>query len=87
MVVIMKNSVGSFEAKTHFTQLIERASKGEEIIITKREKPIAKIVPLEKIPTLKTQQAIERLKSLANELKLGVFDWTEWQKYRDIGRK
>jgi prevent-host-death family protein len=36
--------VGSFDAKTHFSELIDQAEKGEDIIITRRGKPVAKIV-------------------------------------------
>jgi prevent-host-death family protein len=38
-------SVGTFEAKTHLTQLLERVSKGERIMITNRGKPVAMLVP------------------------------------------
>ena len=38
-------TVGSFEAKTHLPQLLERAAKGEEFTITKRGKPVARLVP------------------------------------------
>jgi prevent-host-death family protein len=38
-------SVGSFEAKTHLSQLLERVARGEEFTITKHGKPIAKLVP------------------------------------------
>jgi prevent-host-death family protein len=41
-------SVGAFEAKTKFSELLERASQGEEITITKHEKPVARLVPFEK---------------------------------------
>ncbi len=34
------------EAKTHFSQLLERAHAGEEIIIAKAGKPYAKLVPV-----------------------------------------
>jgi len=34
-----------FEAKTHFSKLVERAEKGEEIIIGRSGKPVAKLVP------------------------------------------
>ncbi len=34
-------------AKTHFSQLLERAHAGEEIIIAKAGKPYARLVPLE----------------------------------------
>ena len=40
-------SVGTFEAKTHLTQLLERVSKGERIMITNRGKPVAMLVPPE----------------------------------------
>lgn len=34
------------EAKTHLLDLIEAAGKGEEIVITKDNHPIAKLVPI-----------------------------------------
>jgi prevent-host-death family protein len=37
--------VGAFEAKTHFSQLLERVAKGEEITITKHDVPVARLVP------------------------------------------
>jgi prevent-host-death family protein len=39
--------VGTFEAKTHLTQLLERVAKGERIVITTRGKPVAMLVPTE----------------------------------------
>lgn len=38
-------SVGSFEAKTHLPQLLERVARGEEFTITKHGKPVARLVP------------------------------------------
>jgi prevent-host-death family protein len=40
----MVESVGTFEAKTHLTRLIERVAKGERILITNRGKPVAMLV-------------------------------------------
>lgn len=37
--------VGSYEAKTHLPQLLERVAKGEQITITKHGVPIAKLIP------------------------------------------
>lgn len=39
-------TVGSFEAKTHFAQLLERVAKGEKITITKRGVPVAVLQPV-----------------------------------------
>jgi prevent-host-death family protein len=33
------------EAKTHLSKLVQRAAQGEEIIIAKAGKPLAKLVP------------------------------------------
>ena len=38
-------SVGTFEAKTHLTRLLERVSRGERIVITNRGKAVAMLVP------------------------------------------
>jgi prevent-host-death family protein len=40
--------VGAFQAKTHFSQLLERIAKGEEITITKHDRPVARLVPAER---------------------------------------
>ena len=40
-------SVGSFQAKTHLPQLLDRVANGERIMITKRGKPVAMLVPAE----------------------------------------
>jgi prevent-host-death family protein len=41
-------------AQTHLSSLVEEAAAGEEIIITKAGKPVARIVPLEKPDVWKT---------------------------------
>ena len=38
-------SIGAFDAKTKFSELLERVRRGEEITITKHEKPVARLVP------------------------------------------
>ncbi len=37
--------VQSFEAKTHFAQLLDEVERGEGIVITRNGKPIARLVP------------------------------------------
>ncbi len=39
-------TVGSFEAKTHFSALLERVAKGETITITRHGVPVARMVPV-----------------------------------------
>lgn len=42
----MSTTVNLYEAKTHLSQLVERAAAGEEIIIAKAGKARARLVPL-----------------------------------------
>lgn len=37
--------VTAFEAKTRFGELLERVAKGEEVVITRHDKPVARLVP------------------------------------------
>lgn len=39
--------VGIHEAKTHFSQLINKALAGEEVIIRKGQTPVVRLVPVE----------------------------------------
>lgn len=41
-------SVNLHEAKTHLSELVGAAAAGEEIVIAKAGKPLARLVPLEK---------------------------------------
>lgn len=45
----MEHQINIHEAKTQMSKLVERAQGGEEIIIAKAGKPVARIVPLEKV--------------------------------------
>jgi prevent-host-death family protein len=39
------HEVGAFEAKNRLGALLDRVEQGEEIVITRRGKPVAKLVP------------------------------------------
>ena len=41
----MAARVGMHEAKTHLSQLVERALAGEEIVLTRRGEPAVRLVP------------------------------------------
>ena len=42
----MSKPVNIHAAKTHFSRLVERAAKGEEIVIARAGRPVARLVPL-----------------------------------------
>jgi prevent-host-death family protein len=43
-------SVGLFEAKSHFSALIHDVENGESVVVTKKGKPVARIIPFEEPP-------------------------------------
>lgn len=42
----MAKPVNIHAAKTHFSRLVERAANGEEIVISRAGKPVARLMPL-----------------------------------------
>lgn len=76
--------VGSFEAKTHLSSLLAKVARGEEVLITKRGKPMARLVPAGRADRAEVAEAIRELRSLDDGLRLGGLDWKE---LRDEGRK
>lgn len=72
MALEPKSSVGAYEAKTHFSELLDRAAAGEEIIITKHGHPVAKLVPVQPQKSVAERRAaIEKWKSQSKGLSLG----------------
>jgi prevent-host-death family protein len=71
-------TVGSFEAKTHLPQLLERAAKGEEFTITKHGKPVARLVPpLAAKSAPDVRRAVEAMKQFRKGRTLGGLSFRE----------
>ena len=65
-------SVGLFEAKTHLSELVARAEQGEEVIITRHNRPVAKIVPIaeaQQFDRAGRQAAVAKLEALREGLR------------------
>jgi prevent-host-death family protein len=58
------DSIGLFEAKTHLSELIARAERGEEVIITRHNKPVAKLVPIGRAVADSSQRRLAALDAL-----------------------
>lgn len=50
----MTYKVNIHDAKTHLSKLLERVMSGEEIVITKAGKPIARLIPYSPEPAPRT---------------------------------
>ncbi|MFZ0887429.1 MAG: type II toxin-antitoxin system prevent-host-death family antitoxin [Candidatus Binataceae bacterium] len=79
--------IGAFEAKTKLSTLLDWVERGEEVVITRRGKAVARMIPATPgIDRERARAAAQRIRERAEKLKLGRFDWAEWKAYRDEGR-
>jgi prevent-host-death family protein len=71
-------TVGSFEAKTHLSQLLERVANGEEFLITRHGKPVARLMPPMAARTAPdVRDAVEAMKQFRKGRKLSVLSIRE----------
>ena len=57
----MAQQIGTFEAKTNFSKIISNVEQGNDFIVTKRGKAVARIIPFEKQPEMTFKEAVEQL--------------------------
>lgn len=46
----MATQMNIYEAKSHLSQLVDQAVAGEEVVIARAGKPVARLVPIERPP-------------------------------------
>ena len=61
-------TVTAFEAKTRFGELLERVGRGEEIVITRHDKVVARIVPEGTRSLEQVRQAVDDLHRLRQDI-------------------
>lgn len=77
-------TVGAFEAKTHFSALLEKVAAGEEVVITKHGKPVARLVNATAVDQADVDDAVAQLRRLRKKTTLGGLSWKQ---LRDEGRR
>ena len=61
--------VTAFEAKTRFGELLDRVSRGEEVVITRHDRAVARLVP-EGAPRLdEVRRAVSGLRELQDRIR------------------
>jgi prevent-host-death family protein len=55
-------TVGAYEAKTHLASLLNQVARGREVVITKRERPVARLVPIN-APRVKREDVFRRIRA------------------------
>jgi prevent-host-death family protein len=60
--------VTAFEAKTRFGELLNRVAEGEEVVITRHDKPVARLVPEGSRRLDDVRRAVEGLRELQQRI-------------------
>jgi len=61
--------VTAFEAKTRFGELLDRVADGEEVVITRHDKPVARLVPEGAQPLDEVRRAVDGLRALQERIR------------------
>ena len=78
---------GAFEAKNRLGALLDRVEAGEEVLITRHGRPVARLIPSGRADKQAiARQAVERILERAKLLTGPKISWEEWKSYRDEGR-
>ena len=63
-------SVGAFEAKNKFSELLLRVGRGAEVTITKHDRPVAMLVPVSASAAADRKRATAELRALRKHYSL-----------------
>jgi len=77
-------TVGISEAMNGLSTLLDRVALGEEVVITKHGKPVARLIPASTESRERVDEAIANLKTLRRGTTL---DGLSWKELRNEGRR
>jgi len=79
--------IGAFAAKNTLGSLLDEVERGEEVVITRHGRPVARLVPLSaRAGRSQALAAMERIRARAAGLGLGRLSWEALKADRDAGR-
>ena len=77
--------IGAFEAKTHLSKLLDQVAAGETVLITKRGRPTAMLVPADSRDRKAAVEAARSLRALRTRIRGATV--CEILSMRDEGRR
>ena len=77
-------TIGVHEARSRLSRLLDRVAEGEQIVITRRGRPSARLVSAALVDRRRITDAFESLKSRRQAPTLGS---SRWKELRDAGRR
>lgn len=79
--------VGAFEAKNTLGALLDRVEQGEEVVITRHGKPVARLAPCSAtVDRDGAKAALDRIRVRARTQVSGSVPWETLKADRDAGR-
>lgn len=79
--------IGAFEAKNTLGTLLDRVEEGEEIVITRHGRRVARLAPYRQgVSRPEAHEAVKRIRTRAAVLRPGGFSWEDLKADRDRGR-
>ena len=86
MKVILDRNCG-VEAKNKLSWLLDRVEQGEEIVITRQGRPVARMVPANAgVDRGEARAVAQRMRDRARQSRLGAYDWETLKADRDTPR-
>jgi len=85
-------TVTAFEAKTRFGRLLERVANGEEVVITRHDKPVARLIPEGRPSIESVREAVSKIRDFRKKLTerskgKKALSFEDFKSARDEGRK
>jgi len=78
--------IGAFEAKNKLSALLDEVEQGREVVITRRGRPVAKLVPVTAVTDReRSKAAMHRIRERARTLQLSPSDVEELIRARRDG--
>ncbi|MBM3774506.1 MAG: type II toxin-antitoxin system prevent-host-death family antitoxin [Acidobacteria bacterium] len=67
-------TVTALEAKTRLGELLDRVAGGGEIVITRHDRPVARIIPEGRPKLSQVQEAVQQLEALRESMRQRGFE-------------
>ena len=80
-------TIGSYQAKTNLSKLLEQVAQGKGYIITKHGVPIAMLVPPKNLSSVDYNSAVLQMKDFTNSMKTKITKKVSIKEMKNEGRK
>ncbi len=82
------DTINLFDAKNRLSALVDQVEAGQEVTITRRGKPVARLVPV-MAESARGREVVRKLRALRQGIaqRGEIFSWDELKAYRDEGRR